>query len=92
MTYVTQKDRMPTEEHWAIITYSSVFIPGDERSRTHPGHGYPERYESVVTYKAYMDEDEWKNDISRMECNGDTYTAMKAIPATVSTNVTVDVS
>jgi len=25
-----------------LITDVSVFTPGDERSKTHPGHGYPE--------------------------------------------------
>ena len=33
-----------------IITKASVHIPGDERSRTNPGHGYPahtEHYDKV---------------------------------------------
>lgn len=32
---------------YIVITKSSMYIPGDERSRTNPGHGYPERYEEV---------------------------------------------
>lgn len=42
---------------YAIIYESSVFIPGDERSRTNPGHGYPE---STMTYDVikYFDSEE----------------------------------
>jgi len=30
-------------EHYAVLIYrtESFHVPGDERSRTHPGHGYP---------------------------------------------------
>lgn len=36
-------EQVPSEEHFAILVYehSSVHVPGDERSRTNPGHGYP---------------------------------------------------
>lgn len=30
-------------------TTSSHWVPGDERSRTNPGHGYPEGYETTTT-------------------------------------------
>lgn len=33
---------------YLMITTRSIFIPGDERSRTNPGHGYPETTEHVV--------------------------------------------
>lgn len=32
---------------YLLIDSTSVLIPGDERSRTNPGHGYPEH---TVTY------------------------------------------
>jgi type IV secretory pathway ATPase VirB11/archaellum biosynthesis ATPase len=35
---------------FGVITQESIFIPGDERSRTNPGHGYPdhtERYQKL---------------------------------------------
>ena len=34
---------------YIVIMKSSIFILGDERSRMHPGHGYPERYEETET-------------------------------------------
>lgn len=39
------------KERFAILEQVAVHIPGDERSRTNPGHGYPEttEYHSRLT-------------------------------------------
>lgn len=39
---------------YAALVTKSIAIPGDERSRTHPGHGYPEHteeYLELVTFE-----------------------------------------
>lgn len=41
----------------ALIS-TPVHIPGDERSRTNPGHGYGERTEYYVTPKYFEDDTE----------------------------------
>lgn len=58
--YVSSPDKIPSVEHWAIIEGTSVTIPGDERSRQCPGHGYPESTESYITYEAYLDKAEFE--------------------------------
>lgn len=58
--YVHKPEDVPACEHWAIIEGTSVFVPGDERSRTNPGHGYPEHTDNYITYTAYLDEAEFK--------------------------------
>lgn len=57
-------DDMPTTKpYWIVITEQTVRIPGDERSRTIPGHGYPEHteyykrvecFDSEVTMKVHV--------------------------------------
>jgi hypothetical protein len=42
--------QIPVVPHFAILRTTSVTIPGDERSRTNPGHGYPESAETFITY------------------------------------------
>lgn len=44
MRQVKGPEDVPSEPHFAVIIYGkrSVWVPGDERSRTAPGHGYPE--------------------------------------------------
>lgn len=50
---------IPDGPHYAImvIEKKSIHVPGDERSRTHPGHGYPEHTETYtsVTYQSFAD-------------------------------------
>lgn len=41
-----------------LIDSQSYTIPGDERSQTNPGHGYPEHEMSVPVLKWFKDEDE----------------------------------
>lgn len=63
--YIHSKKDFPTVPHLSIIEFGSITIPGDERSQTNPGHGYPEHSVSKVDYVWYALEDEefWKADI-----------------------------
>ena len=63
---ISQGD-VPKERHWIILDFSSIHVPGDERSRTDPGHGYPEHTEPVIDYIAYTDETEWQADVALRE-------------------------
>lgn len=62
---------IPEGHHYAILTFksSSVHIPGDERSRTNPGHGYGERTETynTVEYTFTHNRNEWVNAIEKLE-------------------------
>ena len=40
-------------ETYILITERAFVIPGDERSRTHPGHGYPEHTERFNDAEIY---------------------------------------
>lgn len=90
---------VPKTEHWAIITFGTIHIPGDERSRTHPGHGYPAYDQPTATYEVFKDkvqwtaavlelEHDWLNSSHRNEKN---WVAMKVTPAEVRTTVSVSV-
>lgn len=63
--FVSRADQVPQHEHWAIITPTSVYIPGDERSRTNPGHGYPDRTEEYITYEAFTNEQEFLGELQK---------------------------
>ncbi len=88
MSYTTAIPKVP---HWAIITTSTIYIPGDERSRTNPGHGYPASTETVINYQAFTNEDEWKETVKMYSLQNKTFTAIRAIPAKISTTVNVSV-
>lgn len=56
---------VPKGEHWAIIQSGSIYIPGDERSRTNPGHGYPARTEKYLLYDAFTDKTEFETELTK---------------------------
>lgn len=65
-TYITDPMQIPAGEHYAILFSKSTFIPGDERSRTNPGHGYgPETIKSW-DYVIYPNRQEWEKEIAEL--------------------------
>lgn len=40
----------------AALVTKRITIPGDERSRTHPGHGYPEHTEECLEVVEFVDQ------------------------------------
>ena len=88
---------IPDTEHWAIIVQESVHIPGDERSRTNPGHGYPAETRSFVGYHMYLTEDKLLQAVKEMEeqdkryYNKNVYKVIKVTPMKVSTTISIKV-
>lgn len=62
---------IPEGHHYAILIFksTSVHIPGDERSRTNPGHGYPASTETYNSYEMSVTQnrDEWIKAIEKLE-------------------------
>lgn len=50
------QNEVPKDFHYAILIFDSksVYIPGDERSRTNPGHGYPASTEYYTTFSYFF--------------------------------------
>lgn len=98
MKYCYSTSDVPKVKHYVILEFNSIFIPGDERSRTNPGHGYPEHTETTANYIVYTDKAEWEKEVvKRTERNQTAYSktdfvALVVSPANikVQVNVTVD--
>jgi hypothetical protein len=93
VTASSAKD-IPEGSHWAILEFDSIFIPGDERSRTNPGHGYPEHTETSVRYIVFCDEASWKQEIERRTADRSSYqrefVALVARRPTITSRVIVE--
>jgi hypothetical protein len=74
---MAQLSDIPTAPHWAIIETTSVHIPGDERSRTNPGHGYPASTETFITYRAFTSQAEWEHEAERLTLRGLPFRAIR---------------
>jgi len=74
---------------FVILTPRSIHIPGDERSRTNPGHGYPAHTESCWDIELYSDEESWKSDIVNLTRRRVDFKAVRMFPVKVVTEVNV---
>jgi hypothetical protein len=94
--YVRTAKDVPADEHFAIIENESVYIPGDERSRTNPGHGYPAETRQFVSYEAYFTKEKFLEAINELENpkfgNKKEYVALKVTPIKVTMTVNVNVN
>jgi hypothetical protein len=88
---VSSTDDIPNTKHWAILTSKSITIPGDERSRSCPGHGYPERVVNYVTYTAYADHDQWTTMIEQLVKTNVPFKAIAVVPAQVTTQTVISI-
>ncbi len=59
MKKIEAPDQAPSDDHYLLIIFetASVYVPGDERSRTNPGHGYPGGTEKFNTPTLYVSND-----------------------------------
>lgn len=61
--------KLPINPHFAVIQTSKAFIPGDERSKNYPGHGYPERYENAISYTVFNERIQMEDYLKRIPEN-----------------------
>ena len=73
---------------YAIIRETQYYVEGDERSRTHPGHGYPGGYEKRTEYTEYSSIERLKIAISNMDKYAK-YRVVKVIPVTIETKTEI---
>lgn len=92
--FVNTLEDLPLTECWVIVKDEAVHYEGDERSRTHPGHGYPEHTDRFVkVYEVYGNEEEFKTALGRAaetkQFGGYPVRGFKLIPYTTKTTVEV---
>lgn len=75
MKRVSKKEDVPAGHHYSVLVYktSSTYVEGDERSRTHPGHGYPGGYETHESFEHFVSENktEWENFVIQLVKSGE---------------------
>lgn len=86
---ITNLDKMPDVPCYGIVTIQSIYIPGDERSRTAPGHGYPAHSQNYSQLEIFSDKIEWENRIR--ELSTPKYGAPKSFRAFLIGPVNVDI-
>ena len=81
--------KISDEPFYAILKDISVTIPGDERSRTNPGHGYPEHTITNCVVEPYPNREVWEKEVKLLSKRNAIFKAVKIIPAKVSVTTSV---
>lgn len=85
---------IPQEEHLAILVQNeqTVHHEGDERSRTHPGHGYPAYTETITSfdYIPFENIEEVKRWIEWNKDRKKTYRVITVTPMVVKETVIIE--
>jgi hypothetical protein len=83
--------KIPNTEHWAVLVNVITTVPGDERSRSNPGHGYPEHTVESIDYEAFTDYIRFENRVLQLTERKATFTAVKVQPLVVETTVSIKI-
>lgn len=92
--YCSNPDEVPKTPHWAILQSQTHHVPGDQRSNDYPGHGYPAHDVQSWSYTAYLDEAEWKAEVTTLtgRVYKQPFVAMHVTPAQVKTTISVEIN
>jgi hypothetical protein len=95
---IVEPENIPQQTHFAALVFKSRTIQheGDERSRTHPGHGYPAYSETIhtVEYIPFPSKKEMEKWVLRAETtkfNPPKYKLIEARPLTPKVSATVEI-
>lgn len=94
---MSREQELLQKEHFAVIVEKTTRVhhEGDERSRTHPGHGYPAYTEEIksIDYIPFATEQEVADWVNRRRLSDKgSYRIIKAIPMKATTTITVSLS
>lgn len=92
--FAMKSSDVPAGEHYAIIQFSSIHIPGDQRSIDAPGHGYPAHEEPTVSYRWFLDRANWEQTVAALAgvvFGKPDFVAMYVKPAKVNMEIKVTV-
>lgn len=86
--YVTSKDKVPKQEHWAIFKFSSI---------TRTLYTENDDTQTIINYEAYLSRDAWLSEIEHLEKDrgygaNRNYVAVIIKPAKVNLSISIDAS
>lgn len=87
--------QQPPQEVFAVVYKETIHVEGDERSRTHPGHGYPAHDIEHQVFKEFKDEDDFRKWVeSEMKPRYGSprkFRAFRCSPIAISTEVKINI-
>lgn len=91
MKYIKRVSEIPDGEHYIALQNQNIYIPGDERSRTNPGHGYSASTQSYLTFRLFDDKAECENWVAKQQYP-EKFKILVIKTCNTTTKVTVNIS
>lgn len=96
---IKQPEELPQQIHFAAMVFQTKFVhhEGDERSRTHPGHGYPAYTETIhsveyIPFKSASEMEQWVVKAETQKFDKPKYRLIEARPLSVKVTAKVDIN
>lgn len=90
-SYPNRVSELPNQGFFAILTTTGVYTPGDERSRTNPGHGYPASTDYYWTMQVFQNRKAWEDEVKVLAERKSEFKAVFIEPANIQTSISIDV-
>jgi fumarylacetoacetate (FAA) hydrolase family protein len=82
MKYITNLKDIPDGMQLAALVSGTVYIPGDERSVTNPGHGHPSEHRPIIEFVSFKDRGEMEEWVKQREASKSSQSPYKIIQFT----------
>ena len=93
MKHCYESKNVPNDEHYAVLIFDTILIPGDEESRRWPGHGYPESLAPIVKYIAFDSKRECEEWLKNIQTDKNaSYRIIVSRPCSVDIKTTTTIS
>ena len=83
---------IPDGDVFLILKPTSVHVPGDERSRTNPGHGYPAETIHSWNIWVYDGYEEWRANVKAMTLKGETFVPIQGRQPTITKEIAIEMA
>lgn len=92
MKHVNQIEDLPPADSFCAVKSTTIYTPGDERSRTCPGHGYPESWDPAIELISFSTMDDLSAWATKNHADLRKYKFFKMTPLTVEPTVHVKIA
>lgn len=89
--HVVTREDVPKTTHYAVLEFSSISIPADQRSIDNPGHGYPASTERIVNYTAFKGLEEFRDWVEVADARRTSYVPIYVRPVEIERTTSIKV-
>jgi hypothetical protein len=92
MKNIKRIEDIPTSTSFCAVRGTTIYTPGDQRSRDYPGHGYPESWDPAIEMISFVDQNALEVWAGKNHKELEKYKLFKMTPITVEQTVSLKIA